>query len=215
MNVEFSSTVEVVNFLAKKMDAEREELAYLDSLTGDGDMGVTIALIFRAMKKTAPRTEGLSGSEIFAELGEQIGEVAPSTFGTLVATMLRSVGEIVGDTQEMDAVMFAKALAAAATGVMEKGGAKPGDKTLLDALCPASASAAVVAATGGSLQDAAKIAAASAHEGAESTVNMKANTGRAGYMGERTIGKKDSGAEAIARMLDAFSAYLETKTENS
>ena len=59
-----------------------------------------------------------------------------------------------------------------------------------------------------------KIAAASAHEGAESTVNMKANTGRASYMGERTIGKKDSGAEAIARMLDAFSAYLEAKAEN-
>lgn len=214
MSVAFSSTVEVIDFLAKKMEAEREALAYLDSLTGDGDMGVTIALIFRAMKKTAPRTEGFSGSEIFAELGEQVGETAPSTFGTLVATMLKSIGGIVGDEQEMDAAMFAKALAAAMAGVMEKGGAKPGDKTLLDALCPASASAAVVAATGGSLREAVKIAAASAHEGAESTVNMKANTGRASYMGERTIGKKDSGAEAIARMLDAFSAYLEAKAEN-
>ena len=209
-NIEFSKSVEVINFLTKEMDAAREELAYLDSLTGDGDMGVTVALIFRAMKKTAPRLDGEKSSVIFAELGEQVGETAPSTFGTLFATMLKSIGQAVGDIDEFDAAMFAKGLAAAAAGVMERGKAKPGDKTLLDALCPAAAAAAVVAATGGSLEQSAKAAAEAAHEGAESTVSMKAITGRAGYMGERTIGNKDSGAEAIAKMFDAFYKYLST-----
>lgn len=203
-----SKTTEIVEFLTREMNAAREDLAYLDSLTGDGDMGVTVTLIFRAMKKTAPKLEGKTSSEIFSELGEQVGETAPSTFGTLFATMLKSFGKAVGDISELDATGFAKGLAAAADGVMERGKAKPGDKTLLDALCPAAAAAAVTAATGAGLQQAAKAAAEAAHQGAESTVSMKAVTGRAGYMGERTVGNKDSGAEAIARMFDAFSKYL-------
>ena len=55
---------------------------------------------------------------------------------------------------------------------------------------------------------AAKAAAVAAREGAEKTISMKAATGRAGYMGERTVGQKDPGAEAISKMLDAFCTYL-------
>ncbi len=211
-NIEFSRTVEIINFLNTEMDAARDELAHLDSRTGDGDMGVTIALIFRAMKRTAPRLEGESSSVVLAELGEQIGETAPSTFGTLVATMLRSIGNVVGDIREFDAVTFAKGLSAAADAVMARGKAKPGDKTLLDALCPAAKAAEDISATGGNLTTAAKAAAEAAREGAESTVNMKAMTGRAGYMGDRTVGYKDPGAEAIAKMFEAFYKYLAEKT---
>lgn len=206
--IPFSKSQEVVEFLTKEMNAAREELAYLDSLTGDGDMGVTVTLIFRAMKKTAPRLEGKSSPEIFAELGEQVGETAPSTFGTLFATMLKSMGQALGEVNALDAMGFAKGLTAAAAGVMERGKAKPGDKTLLDALCPAAAAALVTAAEGADLAATAKVAAEAAHQGAESTISMKAITGRAGYMGERTIGNKDSGAEAIAKMFDAFAKYL-------
>lgn len=206
--VEFSKAVELIQFLAQEMDAVQDELAHLDSLTGDGDLGVTITLIFRAMKRTAPSLTEASGSEIFTALGEQVGEMAPSTFGTLVATMLKSIGSIIGTETAFDAPLFAKALSTAAAAVMERGKAKPGDKTLLDALCPAAEAAEAAGTTENDLMAAAKAAAVAAREGAEKTISMKAATGRAGYMGERTVGQKDPGAEAISKMLDAFCMYL-------
>lgn len=207
-DINVSQTKHVVSFLANRMDGFREDLAALDALTGDGDMGVTIALIFRAMKKVSNDTIGMSISDIFEKMGEQVGETAPSTFGTLMATMLKSMSIPTSDAETYTTLHFSNGLSAAVNSVMRRGGAKPGDKTLLDALSPAADAAGMAAAQGVDLAKAAEMAAAAARLGAESTASMKAVTGRAGYMGDRSIGSKDPGAEAIALMLEAFAFYL-------
>ncbi len=189
------------------MEDRRAALAELDSLTGDGDMGVTIALIFRSAVKKARSVDSSSAfAPAFEELSEVIGENAPSTFGTFVSTMLMSMADNCGDMTEIGGAEFAQLLGWAAEGVMKRGGAKLGDKTLLDALIPAGEAAA--AAAGKGLCAAAAAAALAAAQGADKTSEMMAKLGRAGYMGERSIGSKDPGAQAIADILASVADYL-------
>lgn len=201
---------EVIGYLQKTMADKTSSLAELDSLIGDGDMGVTVSLVFRAcVRYTKSVDMDISFAQLFNDLSEVIGENAPSTFGTFIATMCKSIADHCGDMQKIDAVSYGKMLNWAAEGVMQRGGAKLGDKTLLDALIPAGEAAATAAGVNGdSLAETARIAGEQAAVGAENTVNLKATIGRAGYMGERTVGSKDPGAEAIAQILMAFSDYI-------
>ena len=78
----------------------------------------------------------------------------------------------------------------------------------MDALIPASEAAIAAGANGDNFATTARIAGEKAVAGAENTINLKATAGRAGYMGERSVGSKDPGAEAIAQILTAFADYL-------
>ncbi len=207
-NVKEKAT-KIIQFVSDRMNAKRLYLAELDALTGDGDMGVTIALIFRAcLKVVSSVKETVSISEIFEQLSEQIGDTAPSTFGTLVSTMLEKMSETTTNALSIDGELFAKCLKDAADAVSARGGAKLGDKTLLDALYPA----AFAAHTGAGKKDAfikiISAAAEASRDGSEKTAEMKAVTGRAGYMGDRTIGNKDPGAEAIALILESLAVFF-------
>lgn len=200
-----SDMPKLISFMSEIMNERRQTLAALDSLTGDGDIGVTIALIFKSSQRFANTVdEDMEFSGFFGELSETVGENAPSTFGTFVATMLQSISCICGNIKEIDAATFASMLRTAAEGVMKRGGAKLGDKTLLDALIPASEAASKAS----TLPEAAALAAMEADKGAENTVALKATVGRAGYMGERSIGNKDPGAVAIAYMLTAINEFI-------
>lgn len=200
---------EVVGYIQKAMADKISALAELDSLIGDGDMGVTISLVFRAcVRYTKSMDMDISFAQLFNDLSEVVGENAPSAFGTFIATMCKSIAVHCGELQEIDAISYGKMLNWAAEGVMKRGGAKQGDKTLLDALIPASDAALAAGANGDNFATTARIAGEKAVAGAENTINLKATTGRAGYMGERTVGSKDPGAEAIAQILTTFSSYV-------
>lgn len=200
-----SDVQELLSAISAYMDSRRAALAELDSLIGDGDMGVTIALIFRASVRYAKSIDkDASFKQIFTDLAEVIGENAPSTFGTFISTMLQSIADNCGDVTEIGASEYSQMLKWAAEGVMKRGGAKLGDKTLLDALIPAGEATV----NSENLSDAVEAAKKAAESGAENTIEMKAVTGRAGYMGERTIGCKDPGAEAVANILVAVAAFV-------
>lgn len=199
----------LTEYMAGKMTAQKNALAKLDSLTGDGDMGVTVVLAFKAMTRACKRTGGMGIGEIFALFSEEVGENAPSTFGTFIAAMLLGMSEALMDVSLVRAEELARALEAAGEKVMARGGAKPGDKTLLDALVPAAQAARKCADAGEELSEASRKAAQAAAAGAAATEEMKAVTGRAGYMGERTVGSRDPGAEAISLLLQYFDEFVQ------
>ena len=96
---------EVIGYLQKTMADKTSSLAELDSLIGDGDMGVTISLVFRAcVRYTKSVDMDISFAQLFNDLSEVIGENAPSTFGTFIATMCKSIADHCGDMQKIDAV---------------------------------------------------------------------------------------------------------------
>ena len=107
----------------------------------------------------------------------------------------------VGDAEELDCELVGRALQAALDGVVARGKAVVGDKTMVDALTPAVAAAASV---NGSVAAVLSAAADAAAEGAESTVPMVARKGRASYLGERSAGHLDPGARSTFLLLRAF-----------
>ena len=96
-------------------------------------------------------------------------------------------------------------LEAALSGVMSRGGAKPGDKTMIDALHPAALKAREVAAL--PLSEAASAVTAAAESGLEATRSMRAAVGRAKALGEASIGYQDAGAVSVRAMLEALRDY--------
>lgn len=199
---------ECLNAVGAEMQEDSQILGDLDGVLGDGDMGVTINIAFRALGKFLKKTRITSIGELLCEIGEFLGEEAPSTYGTLLAAMMKGAGQTVGDAEVIDTGMGAALLEGAAEAVMARGGAKLGDKTLLDALIPACEAAKKLAAEGKELYESAPLVAEAAEMGAENTINLKARTGRAAYMGDRTVGVKDPGAAATAMILRAISNYL-------
>jgi len=133
---------------------------------------------------------------------------AASTFGALFATMMMRAARVAKGLDEVDAGGVAEMLAAAAEGVKERGKADVGDKTLLDALVPASEAMAQAVDEGLSLAEGLARAAAAAEAGAEATIELKSKAGRSSWFSDRTAGIKDPGATAMAIMLRSLSEYV-------
>ncbi len=183
--------------------AKENEFSQLDAVIGDGDHGTAMTAAFSAA------VEALNTDSTFkATLGEMGMNVMLKTSGS-TSTLLG--GFILGmsdnsDGTELDVEGVKKMFKGGLDGVMQQTNAKPGDKTMMDALCPGIE--AMVACTADSVKDVIAAGAAAAKAGAEGTIAMKANFGRARNYGEKSIGYMDSGAASWSTMLQAFSDAL-------
>ena len=112
------------------------------------------------------------------------------------------------DKTELDGAGFAAALDAAIGGIKMRGKAHEGEKTMLDALCPAYAALQEGLAAGSDTKAALEAAVAAAEKGVEYTKTIIATKGRASYLGERSIGHQDPGATSSLYMLQTILANL-------
>ncbi len=133
-----------------------------------------------------------------------INRVASSTMGTLLATALMRAGKEVKGKAALDADDLSTMLTAARVGMQERGKAKLGDKTILDALEPAEATFREAVSRGDSLQGAADRAIGAARAGLESVTPLRSRIGRAGWVGKRTEGKVDPGCALLIIVLEAL-----------
>lgn len=182
----------------------RDELIQLDREIGDADHGENMERGFRAvvdkLDTSAPETPGAALKLAATVLISTVGGAS----GPLYGTALLRAASAAGDAEELDATAVAKLLRAGVDGVVARGKAELGDKTMIDALSPAADAAGSVAE---SEADGVKVLAAgaeAAHEGARSTEPMVARKGRASYLGERSAGHVDPGARSTALLLSAF-----------
>jgi phosphoenolpyruvate---glycerone phosphotransferase subunit DhaL len=193
---------------ADAVESARDELCRLDAGAGDGDHGVTMALAARGVRQQLAALPEATGGDLVTRVALATGSVGGAigpiyTSGLLaVASTLRQLE--IGERVE---VAHIRACAEAAeTAVSALGGAKPGDKTILDALSPAAGSLRAAEATGVPVEVALSQAAAAAREGASTTAFMTATLGRASRLGERSLGLADPGATSFALILDAMAA---------
>lgn len=193
--------------LGEDIERAQDELTRLDSAIGDGDLGMTLCIGFREIRKLLDSSGEMSISDTLVKSAEAFSEKAASTFGTLLTAMLSKAGKAAAGCDCVDAAQAGKMLRAAVEIVQKRGKAQLGDKTLLDALIPAAEAVEEAAGQGKSLPQAAEAAVEAAARGAEATVSMKARTGRSGYLGERTVGQKDPGAAAVVIILKSFQDY--------
>lgn len=182
----------------------RVELIDLDRAIGDADHGENMNRGFVAIVSTldekAPDGPGAALKLAATTLISKVGGAAGPLYGTAFLRAATSVGT----AEELDAAAVAAALRAALEGVQARGKAVAGDKTMVDALIPASAAAAAAAEAGADVSAVLAAAAAAAAKGAEDTVDMVARKGRASYLGERSAGHLDPGARSTALILAAL-----------
>jgi len=177
----------IIRSLCERAITERETLTALDQIIGDGDFGVNIergavAILAALGELEAPEPT----DQLLASLGMTLNGAGCGTCGTLI-----SFGMIAGAARCDDAGAF---LEAALARIIQAGHARPGDKTMIDALKPAVA----VFQSGGNLECAAR----AAWQGAEATKDMVGAKGRSLYSGSRAKGIPDPGAYLVAALMD-------------
>lgn len=182
----------------------RVELITLDREIGDGDHGENLDRGFSAI---LPKLEEQPGDATPADILKLAATTLISTVGgasgPLYGTALLKASIAVTGAGALDADGVVAMLAAARDGIVLRGKAAPGDKTMIDAWTPA-VDAATAAAAGGATPAAVLDAAASAAlDGAAATEPLVARKGRASYLGERAIGHRDPGAQSTAYLLRA------------
>ena len=189
--------------LARAMAENFQLLTDLDAVAGDGDLGITMTRGFTAANIAASNYAEKDAGKMLMMAGMAIAREAPSTLGTLLASGFMKGGKELMGKEQLALADTAKMLDGFAKGIMERGKAKPGDKTIVDALLPA-ADALRTAGLDTTIAHAWDAALRAAEAGLESTRQMKAVHGRAAYRGENSIGMIDPGATVGVMLIRAI-----------
>lgn len=193
---------------ARVVGENRELLTQLDAAIGDGDHGLNmdrgLTAVVAALQGADPPTVGALLKQVGMTLVSTVGGASGPLYGTLFLRMATSAGEL----PALDAAGLAKALRAGLDGVIARGKAEAGDKTMFDALAPGCDALDEALDRGSSLGQALRAGAQAAAAGRDATIPMLARKGRASYLGERSVGHQDPGATSAALMLASLAAAV-------
>jgi dihydroxyacetone kinase/dihydroxyacetone kinase-like protein len=196
----------VVRTIAQTAVDNEKYFGDLDAVVGDGDFGYSMARGFEQV---------LAGFDDFdrSDVGTFLKKVAVTitgriggTSGPIWGTAFLRAGAVAAGKTALEPADVVAMLRAAVEGIMARGQAELGDKTLLDALVPATDALERELDAGSGSTAAIQAASTAAREAAEATKDMVARRGRAAYTGERSRGSVDAGATAVAVMLERISA---------
>ena len=205
----------VITTMARTIVDNAEYFAQLDSVVGDGDFGFSLRNGFEVVASDYVTFDHSSVGAVLKKIGLTISGKVGGVSGPIWGTAFLRAGVTAGDKTELEPEDVIAMLRASIAGIMQRGEASLGDKTLLDALVPAvdslEASIADPAMAGDHGVAAIQKAADIAVKAAEDTKPMIAKRGRAAYTGERSIGSVDAGATAIGVILQAISAAWREK----
>ncbi len=193
-----------VERVARALSAHKDRLTELDQAMGDGDLGITAGKMAAALSAYAADEPPDDAGAYVAQAGMALNRAASSSLGTLLATALMRAGKEVRGQPELAPDDLARMLRAADTGIQERGKAKPGDKTIIDVVHPAAAAFEAALAEGAELEAAAARMLAAALRGRDEVTPLRSRIGRAGWVGERTMGLVDPGCEAGIIILRAI-----------
>jgi dihydroxyacetone kinase-like protein len=192
--------------VADAIIAAEPMLSQADRDLGDGDHGLGMKRGMEAVKaQLEPLTPG-TVEQVFVVTGTAMMASMGGASGALFGTLFRAGGKAIAGRMMLDAEGMSLMLNAALEGVMKRGGAKPGDKTMIDAIAPAAARAKEVAAL--PLPEALVAIAAAAEAGKEASKAMIAQFGRAKTLGEGCIGFPDAGACSVVVMLNTMAEFV-------
>lgn len=200
-------TVEMLMHVCDGMIASEPVLTDADREIGDGDHGVGMQRGFTAAKEKLEGGGIESPSKAFSNLGMALVTSMGGASGAIFGTLFMQGGKEIGDAETFTSAGLAAFLKTGLVGVMERGKAKPGDKTVIDALDPAATRAAEV--TELPLHEALEKIGNAAEDGKEASRDMIATTGKARTLGERSLGHPDPGAISMTLILRFMSEYVE------
>jgi len=190
--------------VAGALEAHSDTLTQLDQVLGDGDLGVTaskMAVVLKEYGQVPP--EGDLGKYL-AAAGMAINRAASSTMGTLLATALMRAGKEVKGLAELNQYHLVSILNACDLGIQERGKAKLGDKTIVDALHPAAEAFQKALQEGDGVKEAGQKMVQAAEAGRDAVTPLRSRVGRSSWQGERTEGYVDPGCALIVLILKSI-----------
>ena len=186
--------------------ANEPYLSEADRNLGDGDHGLGMQRGFTAVKEKLAGMSGADGiDKLFSTAGMAMISSMGGASGAIFGTLFRDGGKGLAGHSQLDAAGYAAFLRAACDGVTNRGKAKPGDKTMVDALHPAAEKAAEVTAL--PLSEAMDAVAQAGEAGRDASKAMIATLGRAKTLGEKSVGFPDAGACSVAIILRTMSDF--------
>ena len=198
---------------AELVAEHRRELTDLDAAIGDADHGTNMdrgmSAVVGALDAAPAAAPGPLLKQAGMTLVRTVGGASGPLYGTFFLRKATAVGD--DDIEALPAEAFAKALRAGLEGVVARGKAEAGDKTMFDALAPAVDALEDELGRGGDLAAALAAAAAAARAGRDGTVPLHARKGRASYLGERSVGHQDPGATSATLLVEAAAAVLQAR----
>jgi dihydroxyacetone kinase-like protein len=189
------------------MVASIDEFTHADQAVGDGDHGLAIGRGFRAARDAITGQPRVDVGDLLDAAGLAMLTSMGGASGAIYGTLFRKGGRSLRGRQDFDTGALAIFLEDGLAGVRERGGAKVGDKTIVDALEPAAEAAR--ASIDRPLPEALASVAAAAGAGLERTRSIRATLGRARTLGDRAIGHVDPGALSFTSMVRHLSRFVE------
>jgi dihydroxyacetone kinase-like protein len=188
---------------ARLVDENKDLLTELDAAIGDADHGANMHRGLTAAVAAVDEAAVATPGALFKKVGMTLVSTVGGASGPLYGTLFLRLGSALGDAEQVGPGAFAAALHAGLDGVVARGKAEAGDKTMFDALAPAVGALESALAAGEPWGTALRRASEAADAGRDATTPMLARKGRASYLGERSTGHQDPGATSTALMLTA------------
>lgn len=187
----------VVKWLSAMADVYSENRAYLtelDSAIGDADHGINMNRGFQKILEKLPELKEKSIGELLKGAGMVLVTTVGGASGPLYGTFYMRMGMTANEKDELSAKDLYEMFDAGLQGILQRGKAELGDKTMVDAMTPALAAMKAAVDAGESIPDCLKKAVDAAEKGMKETTPLQARKGRASYLGERSVGHQDPGA---------------------
>lgn len=198
-----AKVLEIIKKIIADVEEQKLFLTELDNVIGDGDHGINLARGFGAVNEIMGTFEGKDIGAVMKAIGMKLVSTVGGASGPLYGTAFMKGGAYLNGKMEMNMDDFMGMLEVAIDGIMKRGKAVKGEKTMLDAMIPALDAMKESYAADGDAKKALDAGVAAAEEGIEYTKTIIATKGRASYLGERSIGHQDPGATSFTLMLKA------------
>ncbi len=186
----------------------RDLLTQLDAAIGDADHGINMERGFHKVLEKLPAVKERDLGALFRTVGITLMSSVGGAAGPLYGAFYLGAGTVLAGSEETDASGLVAGLKAGVAGIVQRGRAEPGDKTMVDVWLPALEALSREVEAGASVAEALVATVKAAEKGVQDTVPLRARKGRASYLGERSIGHRDPGAVSSCLILRALQEAL-------
>ena len=203
MTITRDDVISWLNEYGRVITENKDYLTQLDSAIGDADHGANMDRGFKAALSKLPSVADKDIGTLLKSVGMTLVQTVGGAGGPLYGTFFMQAGTTTANKMELTLADWSAALEAALNGVVARGKAQPGDKTMVDALTPALNALKQAVVDGVDQNEALRRSAAAAEQGMKDTIPLVARKGRASYLGERSAGHQDPGATSSYLLLRA------------
>lgn len=210
MRITAEHVIRFIEGVAARVKEQKAYLTELDSAIGDADHGINLDRGFSAVLTKLPAVADKDVGTILKTTGMTLVSTVGGASGPLYGTAFLRASMALADRYEFNEDDLIAALEAALEGIMMRGKAQRGEKTMIDTIAPAIDALKAARANDQDFRAALQAAVAAAERGMQATIPMLATKGRASYLGERSIGHQDPGATSAYLMATVLRDVIKT-----